>query len=50
MNLEQLPIRILKVTHKRAIELELDEEFINLIENELSKREFKRKVRLDSIN
>ncbi|MFD2923563.1 sporulation histidine kinase inhibitor Sda [Halobacillus naozhouensis] len=49
MNLEQLPIRILKVTYIRAIELELDEEFIGLIEDELSKREFERKARIETI-
>ncbi|UOQ95240.1 sporulation histidine kinase inhibitor Sda [Halobacillus shinanisalinarum] len=47
MNLEQLPGRILHLTYDRAVELGLDEEFIDLIEEELNRREGEKTIRIE---
>ncbi|UOR11067.1 sporulation histidine kinase inhibitor Sda [Halobacillus amylolyticus] len=49
MNLEQLPGRILNLTFERAVELGLDEEFIDLIVEELNRRKQEKKARIKKV-
>ncbi|WP_173918422.1 sporulation histidine kinase inhibitor Sda [Halobacillus sp. Marseille-Q1614] len=39
LKLDHLPLRILRITYERAVELELDDEFIEWIDMEVKKRE-----------
>ncbi|WP_179133927.1 sporulation histidine kinase inhibitor Sda [Halobacillus massiliensis] len=39
IKLDHLPLRILKITYQRALELELDDEFVEWIYTEVKKRE-----------
>ncbi|MCP3031004.1 sporulation histidine kinase inhibitor Sda [Halobacillus sp. A1] len=50
MNLNHLSLRILLTTYRRAVELDLDDEFILWIRKEIEKREQEKQVRAKKAN
>ncbi|MFG6147174.1 sporulation histidine kinase inhibitor Sda [Halobacillus sp. B23F22_1] len=50
MNLEHLPLRILMITYRRAVELDLDKEFIQWIRKEILERESEKEERSKKAN
>ncbi|MCP3027416.1 sporulation histidine kinase inhibitor Sda [Halobacillus sp. A5] len=50
MNLKHLPLRILLITYRRAVELNLDNDFIKWIKQEIQERETERETRSKKAN
>ncbi|WP_101842248.1 sporulation histidine kinase inhibitor Sda [Halobacillus sp. Marseille-P3879] len=50
MNLEHLPLRILLITYRRAVELDLDDDFIKWIKKEIQQRENEKEERSKKAN
>nr|WP_256521945.1 sporulation histidine kinase inhibitor Sda [Halobacillus sp. A5] len=50
VNLKHLPLRILLITYRRAVELNLDNDFIKWIKQEIQERETERETRSKKAN